>query len=352
MKTKSNFIQPDGRVSLPVQLVPLFATQIATQRGVNKNLLFATWGGIGDVICSEPTIRHALKNYKDCNITIATHKPELFSHLNSYDVYDLTKEKPITDDYLIFHTIPTQQDTSLIPQFLSHMLVNCVDFPALSALRMQLPLEERYVILRPTTPTNSELLNLVENKKKYVVVHAGRHWESKTFPTEWWNSVLDSIKSVGLIPVLIGKHEGESQGYVDASAEGCVDLRDKTSLNDSVWLVQRMPVMLCNDSSPLHMAVSGDAWILFIASVKRPEYITHFRKPFTIQGQDNDLVWGWRMKNLGVGGLWTQYSTCPNRNEDLNIDKTDPKLMESILPDPNTIGPICKEKIDDYFRGL
>lgn len=352
MKDKDSFIDPNGFVKLPVSMVPLFATKIAEQREVLKNLLFATWGGIGDVICSEPTIRYALNNYKDCKITVATRHPELFSHLNLDDVYDLTKEHPISDDYLILHTIPTQDNTLLTPQFISHMLTHCIDFPSLSALRMQIPLEHRYVVLRPNQPKDQQILDIVNQKQNYVVVHAGRHWESKTFPVQWWNAVLDSIKQVGLIPVLIGKHDGETQGYVNTSTEGCIDLRDKTSLNDSIWMVQRMPVVVCNDSSPLHMSATGDAWILFVASVKHTDYITHYRKPFTIAGQNNKPVWSWRMQNTGVGGLWDHFNTCPNKTEDLNVDKIDLSVLSKILPDPTIFGPLCKEKIDDYFRSV
>lgn len=353
-KTISNteFINPDARVSLPVAMVPLFATRIAKQRGVSNSLLFTTWGGIGDVICSEPTVRYAVDRFKDCKITVATQHPELFQHLKLYDTYNLKKDTPILDDYLVLPTIPTQNDSSLICQFMSHMLINCVDFPALSALRLQLPIADRHVILRPVQPQDQTILDIINEKQKYVIVHAGRHWKSKTFPTEWWNATLDSIKQEGLIPVLIGKHDGETQGYVDANPDGCIDLRDKTSLSDSIWLLQRAAVVVCNDSSPLHMAATGDAFILFIASVKHVDYITHYRKPFTIAGQDLPSVWSWRMQNIGIGGLWNGFDACPNKTEDVNVDNIDPELILNILPDSKSIGPLCKEKIDEYFKSV
>lgn len=332
-------LNPNQPVAIPLALHPLFRTHLAAQRGVEKNLLFSTWGGIGDVICSEPTVRYALENFKDCKITVATHHPEIFQHLKLHDVYDLKKENPIQDDYLVLHTIPNQDNSSLIPLFISHMITNCVDFPSLSAMRMQLPIKDREVILKPEPPQNKKIFKIFAERKNHVVIHAGRHWASKTFPSDWWNSVIESIKQEGLIPVLIGKHDGESQGYVDTTAEGCVDLRDKTSLNDSIWLVQNSPVVVCNDSSPLHMAATGDAWILFIASVKHPDYITHYRKG----------VFGWRMQNLSVGGLWDITPACPNTTADVLIDKIPEEKIRSILPSPEIFGRLCREKINDYF---
>ncbi len=333
-------LNPNARVHVPLMSIPLFRTHVAAQREVEKKLLFATWGGIGDVICSEPTVRYALNNFKDCEITVATHNPEIFQHLKLADIYDLKKENPIADDFLVLHTIPTQDDSSLTPQFISHMVTNCVDFPALSALRMQLPICDREVILKPEPPQNPKIFKIFENRKNHVVIHAGRHWASKTFPVDWWNDVIASIIAEGLVPVLIGKHDGESQGYVDTTSEGCIDLRDKTSLNDSIWLVQNSPVVVCNDSSPLHMAATGKAWILFIASVKHPDYITHYR-------QD---VFGWRMQNLSVGGLWDMIPACPNVTTDVLIDKVSEEKIRAILPDPKIFGPLCRDKINDYFK--
>lgn len=334
------------RVAIPVSLIPTFRTRLAYQRGANQSLLFETWGGIGDVICSEPTVRFSLENFHDCKITVATSHPEVFRHLALHDVYDLNKERPIYDDYLLLRTIPMQSNGDLAAQFISHMITNCVDFPALSALRRQLHIQDRNVVMRPAEPKDPVLLDLVKDSSRYVVIHAGRHWESKTFPVDWWNQVLTSVVKEGLTPILIGKHEGETQGYVDVDPEGCVDLRDKTSLNDCIWLVQNMPVLVCNDSSPLHMAASGRAWILFVASVKHPDFITHWRRP---PGADYN-VWSWRMKDLSVSGVWSYEPACPNKTEDLVVDKLSEDVIRTFLPDPTIFGPLCKEKIDDYFR--
>ena len=128
-----------------------------------------------------------------------------------------------------------------------------------------------------------------------VVVHAGKHWPSKTFPKDWWDAVLAELKSRGFIPILIGADADDNRSTVDVDPTGCLDLRNKTSLTESIWLTQQTKVLLTNDSSPLHMAVTGDAWIGFVATCKHPDYIKHWRN-----GQ-----WSWRMENLGSWGVGT-----------------------------------------------
>ncbi len=39
-------LDPSKRVALPMGHIPIFRTQLAIQNGVEKNLLFRTWGGL------------------------------------------------------------------------------------------------------------------------------------------------------------------------------------------------------------------------------------------------------------------------------------------------------------------
>ena len=327
--------------SIPGWRIPAWRTDYAIQHGTAENILIKTWGGIGDQICAEPTLRYALSHFKNVKITLASHIPDVFSHLKFKDVYNTSKEQPIFDDYLVFDTNSDAEPENLVYQFISHNVIQCVDFPSLCALRSTLPNASKEVVLKPGVP-RLDITNRLPDLKKCVVVHAGKHWQSKTFPKPWWDQAIFSIIKKGFTPILIGKDNGPGQGTVDTSTENCIDLRNKTTLNETIWLTQQVPVVICNDSSPLHMAVSGKAWIGFIATAKHPDYITHWRN-----GQ-----WGWRMKNLGLGGYWDIMDYCANTHEGKTIDKVDPKILDSWLPDPKIIGEFCEEKHANYFREI
>lgn len=340
---------PEDSIAIPFRKLPAGRTTIAIRKGVQNNLLIRTWGGIGDQICSEPTLRYALKNFKDVKITLASEMPELFSHLNFHDVYDLRKETPIWDDYISFQTIAPLDD--LVWQFANHMVTNCVDFPSICAFRMQLPIKDRVVYLRGYVKDDSSIwptLDLITQKiGKYVIIHAGRHWSSKTFPSDWWNSTLDAIKKTGLTPVLIGK-EGtdkmDNQGTVDVETKDCIDLRNKTTIQETIWLLQRAAVVVCNDSSPLHMAVTGNAWIGCIATVKHPDFIFHWRFP----GSDIP-TWSWRQESLNVGGMWERFDGLPNKDNKVDLDHCEESLLRTWLPEPESVALWCQEKMNDYL---
>lgn len=308
----------NDKLQIPATLIPGFRTMLAIQNGVEKNLLFRTWGGLGDQICAEPTLRFALKTFKDCKVSLASEQPQLFQHLNFYEVIDLNKTLPKYSNYLSFETITPPDTSNLVWQFFSHMLTNCVDFPSMCALRFQLPVKEKEVQLHDIGyMPDFDLGNA-------VVIHAGKHWQSKTFPKWFWDQVIEEIVKSGAKPVLIGANADDNRGTVDVDATNCIDMRNKLSIMQTVSMLKKSKVLLTNDSSPLHMAVDSDAWIGFIATCKHPDYIGHWRR-----GQ-----WMWRMENHGKGGVWDIISYCPNVENEVSAEFVPEHHLLSWLPDP------------------
>ncbi len=307
-------------LQIPAMFMPGFRSTVAIQNGVEKNLLFRTWGGIGDQICAEPTLRYALKMYPKCRIALETERPELFAHLKFDRVYPLPHERANHDDYLVFETIVPPNGSNMVWQFFGHLTTNCVDFASLCALRSQLPIAEREVRL----PKTKGRLNGYDFECAPIVVHPGRHWPSKTFPKDWWDQVLSELVTQGFKPVIIGADTDDNRGTVDVDTNGCVDIRNKLGILDTVELLRGAKVLLTNDSSPLHMAVDSEAWIGFVATCKHPDMITHWRQ----------RRWGWRMVNHGSGGIWDVLDYCPNKGEEITVENVDPELLRSWLPNP------------------
>lgn len=318
------------QIVLPAREIPSFRVSEARRRGVADNLLFTTWGGIGDQLCAEPTLRFALDTFKNCNVSLATAYPELFTHLNFVKVYNTREEQPIKENYLVFDTIPDPSRLSF--EFFSHSVTHCVDYPAISSLRCTLPISYKSVIQRPIVSEETQKHLSQFTDKKYVAIHAGKHWQSKTFPKWWWDEVLSELIRLEFVPVLFGKEIDETQGTVDVNPYRCIDLRNILSLSESIWLLQRMNSMITNDSSPLHMAATGKAHIAFVASAKHQDYIYHWRREPGVEPQ-----WAWRMQHFNSGGIWDLLSHCPNQEESVLIDKVDEKILESWLPETEEI---------------
>jgi hypothetical protein len=337
------------RVAVPMTHLPIFRTTLAIQAGVEKKIMLKTWGGLGDQICAEPTLRWAVKTFKDIEVYLASEKPFLFKHLDFKKVYDTRDVVPHWGNFLCFDTIQPPDDSNLVWQFFSHLLTNCVDFPSMCAFRMQLPVQEREIIMKPSIAIDHYLHAVVQ--KPTVLVHAGRHWMTKTFPKDWWDGVLSGLVNQGLTPILIGGDTDDNRGTVDVDTSGCRDFRNKLTIEESLWLCQRATVLLTNDSAPLHMAatrnpddkMTGNTWIGYFATCKHWDYITHWRKPFD-RYPNEKLAWQWREENLSLGGMWDITNHCPNQEADVNVDKVDPEILRSWLPAPTSVVAWAKEK--------
>lgn len=325
-----------------LDMFPAFRTAQAVQNGVEKNLLLKTWGGLGDQICAEPTLRFAFKTFKECDISLASEHPTLFSHLPFKRVFDLREEQPLWQKYFLFDTIYPPEHLQW--QFMSHMIMNAVDYVSICAFRCQLPIVDREILIK----TDSNLLLPLSEFLKgipdpLIVIHAGRHWPIKTFPKDFWDAVLGELITQNITPILIGADTDDNRGTVDVDPAGCLDLRNKLSVTETTTLLQRYTdVLLTNDSSPLHMAASstpgepetGRAHIGFIATCKHPDYIQHWRK-----GQ-----WAWRMQNHGKSGIWDVLDYCPNKENEVKVDQIEEDLLRSWLPDPKEYARWALEK--------
>jgi ADP-heptose:LPS heptosyltransferase len=318
-------------IQIPAVFHPGFRTELAKQNGVAHKLMFKTWGGIGDQLCAEPTLRFAIDHFKECEIYLASEAPELFSHLKFKRVFNLKEETPIWDHYLCFDTITPPDESNMVWLFFSHMLTHCVDFPSMCALRLQLPIE--YKPLKLPQKINDVGYN--------VVIHPGKHWPSKTFPKDWWDSVINQLISKGIVPVIIGANTDDNRGTVDIDNSGCIDLRNKTSLIETISILKNSKVLLTNDSSPLHMAVDSACWIGYVATCKRPDYITHWRKD-----ENGKPSWSWRMENLGIGGIWDIISENPNQNSKVVVDQIEEEILVQWLPDPIKYAEWAISKLD------
>jgi len=320
-------------VMIPAKMLPGFRIFKALERGNEKNLLITTWGGIGDQVCAEPTLRYAIEKFgKDVDISLASHVPELFSHLKFKEVFDLNKVSPVEENYLVFKTIPEQTD--LTWQFLNHCLINCVDYPSLAAFNCTLPISYKEIKLMPKP------IDLPEDCR--IVIHPGKHWPSKTFPKDWWDEVITYLVGLQFTPIIVGKDCDDNRTTVDVKTEGCLDLRDKLDLNGFAYLLKKTQVILTNDSSPIHIGAAGQAFIGYVATCKHPDYITHWRN-----GE-----WGWRMKNFGRGGIWDTMSHLANTGVAVTVDKCTPAQMKAWLPEPLDFVEWAVEKSKEYEATL
>jgi ADP-heptose:LPS heptosyltransferase len=269
--------------------------------------------------------------FKDDEITLCTGFPEVFSHLLGVCVDRIEKPgefKPQVDcPYYEINTLPPSD--RLLWQFLSHALCHGVDFCSVSALRRILPDNCKQIKLPDLKNDIKHLIG--EDLRDCVLIHPGAHWETKTFPESWWRGVVDLILEFKKIPVLIGKSINEEQGYVEVDERGCIDLRNMTTLEELIILISRCPLLITNDSSPIHIGGAFDNDIIAIPTVKDPEYL----RPYRNKG-----------KFIPLYGkpMWNEFSSAPTEVQGVEFEKL-PGEIEQYLPSYEDLRDTIKQLI-------
>lgn len=319
------FFNPTGKpldenafMSIPVMQLPDFRIALAEQRKTRKNILVHTVGGLGDMICAEPTIRK-LTNLTKGKFTLVTPFPELYQHLPIRTVIDITKEKYNPADYLVLETYLSP--LGLAGEFLWHSGISAVDYASLAVFRQMLPPSERELEIMPTNDDMDRTAALIDGVKRPVVVHPGASWPSRTFPAGWWNAVIAGLAGRGCTPVLVGK-KSENRGTVEVATHGCIDLRERLSILETIAVMAHSDVVITNDSAPLHMAACTGAWIGFVSTAKHPEHMMHWR-----HGE-----FGYGMEDFSKGGLWENFVMPNVYGEAVNFDEATKEQIESWLP--------------------
>lgn len=280
-----------------------------------RNIAISVSAGMGDQICAEPAIRFTQKMYPDANFNIITHFPRIFSHLN-IPTHKHGEWKGLNDAVLLLYTCP---EYDISEHKLSHVFFYPTDYSAMSMIKRTIPNHEKTIRLKldpEETMSAYELLSNKKSNKPTIIIHPGKWWPSKTFPIDWWQSVIDKL-SEKLTVVLIGKTIDDKQGYlpVECPSDG-IDLRDLTSLGELFSLISLSKVTLTNDSSPLHIAGAFDNWIVVIPTAKHPDHILPYRNG-------------------------TQYYKTKALYKKLLLDDLD---VKTISPKPDTINMIPKGK--------
>lgn len=243
-----------------------------------RKIVIVVSGGMGDQVDAEPAIRYIDKIYKGtADIVISTHWPRLFSHFN-YPVYTHNEFSP--QEHHPFYKMVTFPDpTTITYSVVSNLMCHTVDYCSIAMLQRVLPLPEKVVHLEILDEDEKELDQVLNgfDLKKAVVIHAGRHWVSKTFPKEWWQEVVDKISAE--VPIcLIGTDDHHNRGaYQLDLPNNSINLIDRTTVGTLISLIKRAPVLLSNDSVPVHIAGAFDNWIVVIPTCKHPDHILPFR---------------------------------------------------------------------------
>ncbi len=243
-----------------------------------RHILIEVQGGLGDQLEAQPGVRYlSEKIYKDEDIIVLTHYPYIFEGINGIEVYlHGSFQRKADTPYFYINTLPGP-DTPMW-NYVSNLLCHTVDYCAMAMMRRTLPEDEKNIILNIKEEDFKEVYEICGEKlDDLILVHPGKHWESKTFPVDWWQKVIDGLQKDGMKVCLIGKNELTRGALPVIARKGMIDTRDLLTLEELSALMSKAKVVLSNDSAPVHLAGAFDNWIILVPSCKHPDHIIPYR---------------------------------------------------------------------------
>jgi hypothetical protein len=242
-----------------------------------RHIHISVTGGMGDQLCALPAIEFMKKFvYPKEDITISTHFPRLFKDVG-LPVFMQGKFQSAPDTpYYLTNSLPAPDTITWM--IVSNLLCHTVDYCSISMLKRTLPMRDREFHLSVSEEELATVKSMVKTDLgKLVVIHPGKHWQSKTLPVEYWQEIIDKLARRHKV-CIIGKDD-ETRGTVKVNCpENAIDLRNILELGELIALLSKARVLISNDSAPVHIAGAFDNWIVLIPTCKHPDHVFPYRK--------------------------------------------------------------------------
>lgn len=231
---------------------------------------------LGDTLCVTPTIRKLYKSYNR-KVSVITNVPELFvtnPYVENIFDGDVNRDE-LKETYDIFETFDIGYKENGVCN--KHNAMDIRQFHAIS-LGFMLNKEEMTLDYSPLyTPMIPDL------PKKYVLIHSVQNWNSRTWSLNNWKFLTKLLNEKGIAVISVGKNSSETGGsnvdkpVFDFEIENGLNLVNKTSLDDTWYLIQKSLCFVTMDSGLLHLAGTTDAEIIQLGSSINPEFRSPFR---------------------------------------------------------------------------
>lgn len=237
--------------------------------------------GIGDLICSTPTIRK-LHEYYGRRVTVISQHPELFKQ--NPDVEESYKRSSVDMSYFesshiihdSFYNVGKKNERGIEYK---HNMIDIRQFHAIH-LGFMLGRDEMECFYRPAFPLNESMIP----KDPYVVIHPVSTWPTRTWEAVKWMELTQRLNDSGIHVVSIGKDSSET-GFFNVQKPVFnfdiplgKNLMNKTSISDCWWIISKSACFVTMDSGLLHLAGTTEAPIIQLGSNLRQEFRAPYRK--------------------------------------------------------------------------
>ena len=112
------------------------------------------------------------------------------------------------------------------------------------------------------------------NLKKIIAIAPGSVWETKKYPKEYYEKIIEHFISSGYQVVLIGGLSDRNlcEQLAQNSSENLFVTAGDFTFIDSIELLKKSLLLICNDSAPTHLGVCANIPVLTIYCSTTPDF--------------------------------------------------------------------------------
>jgi heptosyltransferase-2 len=102
--------------------------------------------------------------------------------------------------------------------------------------------------------------------KKFIIIAPGSVWETKKYPKEYYKQIADHFNDSGYQIVLIGGVNDRNlcEEFIKNDEQNIFVAAREFSFIESIELLKKSLLLICNDSAPTHLGVCADIPVLTI----------------------------------------------------------------------------------------
>ncbi len=134
--------------------------------------------------------------------------------------------------------------------------------------------------IKPEININAGIVKRIDDllKKKHgrkiIAIAPGSVWNTKKYPSEYFEKVIEKLVTKNYFVVLIGGKEDKKlcESIAEKDTDKIQSFAGSLSVIESIELIKRCSLVLCNDSAPTHMGMIADIPTLTIYCSTIPQF--------------------------------------------------------------------------------
>ncbi|HMU43528.1 MAG TPA: glycosyltransferase family 9 protein [Ignavibacteriaceae bacterium] len=130
-------------------------------------------------------------------------------------------------------------------------------------------------IITPKDEVRKKVEEVLSIKKinNFVAIAPGSIWATKRYPEEYFKKIIDYLINLNETVLLLGSQEDFNMcNSISNNSDKVINMAGELSLIESIELLKKAKLLICNDSAPTHLGMCADIPVLTIYCSTVPDF--------------------------------------------------------------------------------